>query len=34
MEMIFATMGENVHNVKKLIEHSIPFINSEYELGE
>jgi 5'-methylthioadenosine phosphorylase len=26
MEMIFATMGENVHNVKKLIEHSIPFI--------
>ena len=27
MEMIFSTMGKNVHNVKKLIEKSIPFIN-------
>ncbi len=34
MEMIFATMGENVHNVKKLIEHSIPLIKKEYELGK
>jgi 5'-methylthioadenosine phosphorylase len=33
MEMIFATMGENVHNVKKLIEHVILLIKSEYELG-
>ena len=34
MEMIFATMGENVHNVKKLIEHVIPLIKRKYELGE
>jgi 5'-methylthioadenosine phosphorylase len=34
MEMIFAVMEKNVHNVKKLIEHSIPFIKSEYELGK
>ena len=26
MEMIFAVMGKNVHNVKKLIEHVIPLI--------
>ena len=34
MEMIFAVMEKNVHNVKKLIEHSIPLIKKEYELGK
>ncbi len=34
MEMIFAVMEKNVHNVKKLIEHSIPFIKKEFELGK
>ena len=33
MEMIFAVMEKNVHNVKKLIEHVIPLIKSEYKLG-
>jgi hypothetical protein len=27
-------MEKNVHNVKKLIEHSIPLIKKEYELGK
>jgi 5'-methylthioadenosine phosphorylase len=34
MEMIFAVMEKNVHNVKKLIEHVIPLIKKEYELGK
>jgi 5'-methylthioadenosine phosphorylase len=34
MEMIFATMEKNVSHVKKLIEHSIQFIKSEFELGK
>ena len=34
MEMIFAVMEKNVHNVKKLIEHVIPLIKREYELGK
>ena len=34
MEMIFAVMEKNVHNVKKLIEHVIPLIKSNYKLGE
>ena len=34
MKMIFAVMEKNVHNVKKLIEHVIPLIKREYELGK
>ncbi|MEE1574460.1 MAG: MTAP family purine nucleoside phosphorylase, partial [Candidatus Neomarinimicrobiota bacterium] len=34
MEMIFAVMEKNVHNVKKLIEHVIPLIKREFELGK
>jgi purine nucleoside phosphorylase len=34
MEMIFAVMEKNVHNVKKLIEHVIPLIKFEFELGK
>ncbi len=30
MDMIFATMGKNVNNVKKLIEHAIPLIKKSY----
>ena len=30
MEMIFSTIGKNVHNVKKLIEHAIPLIKKNY----
>jgi 5'-methylthioadenosine phosphorylase len=29
MEMIFSVMEKNVHNVKKLIEHSIPLIKKD-----
>ncbi len=32
MEMIFAVMEKNVHNVKKLIEYVIPLIKNEFEL--
>ena len=31
MEIIFAVMKNNVHNVKELIKHVIPIIKSEYE---
>ena len=31
MEMIYAVMGENVENVKKLIEQVIPLINENKE---
>ena len=34
MEMIFAVMEKNVHNVKKLIEQTVPLVKSEYELGK
>ena len=34
MEMIYAVMEKNVHNVKKLIEQAVPLIKSEYELGK
>ena len=34
MDMIFATMGKNVHNVKKLIEYAIPLIKREYIIGK
>jgi 5'-methylthioadenosine phosphorylase len=31
MEMIYAVMGKNVNNVKKLIEHVIPLISKNYK---
>ena len=34
MEMIYAVMEKNVHNVKKLIEHVIPLIIKNYGKGE